>query len=273
MQGHFLETPYGQIHYVMEGSGEPVILLHQSPRSIDEYAEVIPLIAQKYWTIAMDTLGYGASDKPSEQPSLADYGKTVMLLLDELGIEKANFVGHHTGAKIAELVAVNYPDRVDKLVLSSPGLLDSDDMKKAAEEAFSKLWAVKEDGSHISDIWQFWKQHAPLTPELLNRIVIDHLRAGGGDGKTGPYGSIAVFRSDVDKHLSKIEAPTLLLWGTDDLTSFGFPKESEEKVNNAIPHRKVITIEGGTFATPNLLPERFAQHVLDFLENPDVGLR
>ena len=112
-----------------------------------------------------------------------------------------------------------------------------------------------------------------VTPELLNRIVIDHLRAGGGDGKTGPYGSIAVFRSDVDKHLSKIEAPTLLLWGTDDLTSFGFPKESEEKVNNAIPHRKVVTIEGGTFATPNLLPERFAQHVLDFLENPDVGLR
>jgi pimeloyl-ACP methyl ester carboxylesterase len=270
MKDYFLETPYGQIHYVIEGSGEPVILLHQSPRSIDEYAEVMPILAPKYRVIAMDTLGYGASDKPADVPTLDVYAETVIMLMDALGLKKANFVGHHTGAKIAQLVAITYPDRVDKLVLSSPGLLESEEMKKAAEEAFSKLWAVEEDGSHISEVWQFWKQHAPLTPELLNRIVLDHLRAGGGDGKTGPYGFMAVFRSDVDKHLSKIGAPTLLLWGTDDLTSFGFPKESEEKVNNAIPRTKVITIEGGTFATPNLKPEEFAQYVLDFLENPGV---
>ena len=60
MKRYFLDTPYGQIHYVVEGSGDPVILLHQSPRSIDEYAEVMPLLAREYRVTAMDTLGYGA---------------------------------------------------------------------------------------------------------------------------------------------------------------------------------------------------------------------
>lgn len=270
MKRYFLDTPYGQIHFVVDGSGEPIILLHQSPRSIDEYAEVMPILAGNYQVIAMDTLGYGASDKPAKVPTLDVYAETVVMLMDQLGLKKASLVGHHTGAKIAQLTAIKYPDRVDKLVLSSPGLLESEEMKKAAEEAFSKLWGVSDDGSHITQAWQFWQAHAPLTPALLNRIVLDHLRAGGGDGKTGPYGFMAVFRSDVDKHLSKIKAPTLILWGSDDLTSFGFPKESEEKVNSAIARRKVVTIEGGTFATLNLLPDIFARHVLDFLENPNV---
>ena len=270
MQRHFLSTPYGQIHYVVDGTGDPVILLHQSPRSIDEYAEVMPILSKKYQTIAMDTLGYGESDKPSTLPTLEDYAKIVIMLMDELHLEKASFVGIHTGAKIAEMLAIKYPERVDKLVLSGPGIIDNDEMAKGAEEMFTPLWNVTEDGSHITRAWQFWQEHAPLTPSLLNRIVIDHLRAGGADGKTGPYGFIAVFRSDIYKHLSEIKAPTLILWGSDDLASFGFPKENEEKVNKAIPRSKVVSIEGGTFAIINLMPEKFAQYVLDFLENPGI---
>lgn len=194
-----------------------------------------------------------------------------MLLLDKMGIEKASFVGHHMGGKVATVVAAAYPDRVDKLVLSGPGILDDAETKKAAEEMFTRFWKIKDDGSHFMEVWQFWKEHDPLLPSnLLNRIVLDHLRAGGKDGKTGPYGLIAVFRSESEKLLSAIQSPTLILWGTNDLTTFGFPKENEEKVNKAIPRNKVIYIEGGTFAVINMMPEKFAQLVLDFLDNPGI---
>lgn len=59
MKRYFLDTPYGQIHYVVEGFGDPLILLHQAPRSIDEYAKIIPILSRNYRIIAMDTLGAG----------------------------------------------------------------------------------------------------------------------------------------------------------------------------------------------------------------------
>lgn len=270
MKREFLDTDYGQIHYVTEGEGEPVLLLHQSPRSIDEYAEVIPIIAQKYQVIAMDNLGYGDSDKPPAQPLLQDYADSAVQLLDELNISKASIVGHHTGAKIATVIAASYPERVDKLVLSGPGVLGSD-MKEGIEDLFAQLWAVDEEGTYITNAWNFWKEHDPAMPKsLVNRIVQDHIRAGGPEGKTGPYGFIAVFRSEADKLLNKIQCPTLVIWGTNDLITFGYPKENEEIVHNAIPRNKVAYIEGGTFAVINMMPERFAQAVLDFLENPGI---
>jgi pimeloyl-ACP methyl ester carboxylesterase len=144
-------------------------------------------------------------------------------------------------------------------------------MKRSAEQAFSRLWGIREDGSHLQEAWQFWKDHDPALPHgLLNRIVLDHVRAGGGDGRTGPYGFIAVFRSHLDQRLSEIKAPTLILWGTHDLTTFGFPKENEEKVNRAIPRCRAVSIEGGTFALPNMMPEKFARLILEFLGNPGI---
>lgn len=270
MKRNFLETAHGQIHYVTEGKGEPVLLLHQSPRSIDEYAEVIPILAQKYQVIAMDNLGYGDSDKPSDQPLMQDYADTVVQLLDELNISKTSLVGHHTGAKIAAVVATSCPERVDKLVLSGPGVLGSD-MLEGIEDLFAQLWAVDEEGEYITNAWKFWKEHDPAMPKsLVNRIVMDHIRAGGPDGKSGPYGFIAVFRSDPEKLLPKIKSPTLIIWGTNDLITFGYPKENEEIVHKAIPRNKVKYIEGGTFAVINMMPEEFAQAILDFLENPGI---
>ena len=59
MKRGFADTSHGQIHYLTEGSGEPLLMLHMTPTSSQEFALVIPILAKKYWGIAMDTLGYG----------------------------------------------------------------------------------------------------------------------------------------------------------------------------------------------------------------------
>jgi pimeloyl-ACP methyl ester carboxylesterase len=92
-----------QVHCVVDGAdaGTPLLLLHQTPRSIDEFAEVMPLLARERRVVAMDTPGYGCSDRVPGQPGVADYAGAAIDVLDGLGIERVIVVGHHTGAIIA----------------------------------------------------------------------------------------------------------------------------------------------------------------------------
>jgi pimeloyl-ACP methyl ester carboxylesterase len=265
MKRYFLDTPSGQIHYALAGSGHPLILLHQSPFCLDEYAKVIPLLAQNYRVIAMDTPGYGDSERPARQPPIEDYAKTVIMLMDGLNVEKASIAGHHTGAFIAIEAAAANPERIDKLVLSGPIYTD-EAIRKSALEAFGEPWKIQEDGSHIIDQWNFWKEHDPsLPPSLVNKMTTDWLKAGTPHS-TWAYN--AVFSYPIEKRLGLLQCPALILYGTDDLTTFGFSKDNESKVGEAIQQSKTRYIDGGTFALAEMMPQKFSQLVLDFLERP-----
>ncbi len=119
MRRGFVDTPDGQIHYLEEGSGDPVVLLHPSPHSSNFFYHTIPVLSPHLRVIAMDSMGYGDSDRPSPPyTEMIQYARSVTWLLDGLGIEKAHIVGFLTGAEVATEVGAAFPDRVNKLVLS-----------------------------------------------------------------------------------------------------------------------------------------------------------
>ena len=64
-RAQYVETRLGVIHAVCAGAGRPVLLLHQTPRSVDEYRDVIPRLARDFSVVAMDTPGFGASPPPA----------------------------------------------------------------------------------------------------------------------------------------------------------------------------------------------------------------
>src|SRR3954447_26552949 len=106
VERRFVTTPLGRIHAAMAGTGFPVLLLHQTPRSWDEYRDVLPLLGRTRRAIAMDTVGFGDSSAlPAERNTVEAWAEVVVELLDALGIEQAHLVGHHTGAVIAAEVA------------------------------------------------------------------------------------------------------------------------------------------------------------------------
>ena len=86
----FVKTPDGHIHYWAVGSREPVLLLHQSPRSVDEYVEVADILSSSKHVIALDALGYGNSDKPPRPYFIEDYARSVVTVMDALELEKAS---------------------------------------------------------------------------------------------------------------------------------------------------------------------------------------
>ena len=94
----FAEVADGVVHYAEAGSGPAVLLLHQTPRSWDEYRDVLPLLGARFRAIAMDTIGFGESSKPPWEATIERFARVALDLLDALGVERASVVGHHTAA-------------------------------------------------------------------------------------------------------------------------------------------------------------------------------
>src|ERR1700675_2077226 len=116
----FIKTPSGVIHIAAAGEGFPVLLLHQTPRSWDEYREVLPLLGRHFRAIAMDTVGFGDSSAlPAGEDSIEAWAAAALDLAVQLGLERLAVVGHHTGAAIAVEMAAAAPERIAALVLSA----------------------------------------------------------------------------------------------------------------------------------------------------------
>ncbi|HZW56660.1 MAG TPA: alpha/beta hydrolase [Nitrososphaerales archaeon] len=255
----FADTPQGQIHYLTAGElGDPVLMLHQTPRSSDEFLDVIPIFARHFRVFAMDTIGYGDSYRPEKPPSVGDYGSAAITFLDTLGIDRAHLVGHHTGSVIAIEIASSHPERVKKLVLSAAPYVNEDRRREIMTRPPVDKVDLREDGSHLARLWQLRMGFYPKSrPDLLTRFVIDALKAG----ESVEVGHRAVASYPMPERLPLIRAPTLVMCGTED--PFCFP--DLQKVAGAIKGSKVIQVEGGRVPLVDQMPEVFSKHVIDFL--------
>jgi pimeloyl-ACP methyl ester carboxylesterase len=257
MKRRFCDTGMGQVHVVTAGvgPGTPLLLLHQTPRSIDEFAEVIPLLAESRPVIAVDMPGYGCSDPVPGQPSIADYARADLEVLDALGVERAIVVGHHTGAVIAVELAAMAPARIERVVLSGPVYMDEAGRAEIAQ--FFKQWRVEVDGSHLLDKWTKMYSWLPRA-DLVQRLVVDVFRAG----ELSEQGHFAVAEYRMEDRLPLVRCPALLLYSSRD--PFATPARAEALRRAFRPHRE-LTLEAGVFVA-NETPRAFADAVLDYVE-------
>ncbi|HSN54257.1 MAG TPA: alpha/beta hydrolase [Candidatus Sulfomarinibacteraceae bacterium] len=254
---HFFASSLGAVHYVDAGprEGAPLVLLHQTPRSIDEYRDVIPVLAAERRVVAVDMPGYGCSDVPDHQPSVEEYADTVVALLDHLGIPEAVFVGHHTGAILSIDIAARHPRRVNRLVLSGPFYMDAE--AREMLHGISEQWRVRPDGSHIREKWDKFSGWTD-DPAIVQRVVTDLLRAG----ETSEYGHFACAEYRMEETLPLVEAPSLLIIGRSDQFA-NHPKNAI--FADALPGVELAILDGGVFL-PAESPGAFAEAVLAYLD-------
>jgi pimeloyl-ACP methyl ester carboxylesterase len=256
---NFADTPDGQIHYATAGQGKPVLLLHQTPRSWDEYRDVLPIIGTRYRAIAMDTLGFGDSYRPQAPESIEMYAGGVIQLLDALSIERASIVGHHTGGVVAVEVAAAYPQRVEKLILSSTPYVDAENRELRKTKPPIDEVEPKPDGSHLTELWQRRMPFYPKDrPDLLTRFVRDALRVLD----RVEDGHRAVNQYQMETKAPLIQAPTLVLAGTDDPFSYPRMKPLAANINNS----RAAEIKGGMVPMVDQMPQAFARMVMEYLE-------
>lgn len=254
----FVDVPAGTIHVARAGeTGEAVLLLHQTPRSWDEYRDVLPLLGDRFRAIAMDTIGFGDSSKPREPDTIELWASVAVSILDRLGIERAHLVGHHTGAVIAMEIAAAFPDRVGKLVLSAPALVDDHHRELYGEKPPVDEVERKLDGSHLVELWGMRAPFYPKSIDLLERFVIDALKAGDRAGD----GHLVVARYRMEDRLHLIRAPILVVAPTED--PFAYPEL--QKLAPLLPGCRVVDLPGGMIPAPDQLPAEFSALVADFL--------
>jgi pimeloyl-ACP methyl ester carboxylesterase len=255
MRKAYADIPSGQIHYIEEGEGECLLLLHQSPLSVDEYKDMIPILGKVYRVLAMDTPGYGKSDVPHSYIPIEEYAKRVLCFLDALGISKVSVVGSHTGGAIAVEAAVLAPERVAKLVLNGCPDYEPDVRKSRLVDSKYDPIKIAADGSHLKRIWQIAQNWSPnFSPESWHRWVVDFLNAGELDAHQ------ALFRYLIDKRLPLLKMPTLLISGTEDVFYHRLMESAK-----LIPDCKTKIIEGGGIVIAYERAKEFGEAILEFL--------
>ncbi len=261
----FLDTADGQIFYRIGGNGKPLLLLHRSPRSSDEFKAMMPLLALKRQAIAMDLMGYGNSDKPPRSYSMADYAQSAIALLDELEIKTASILGNHTGAYLAGEIAAAYPERVEKLILCNVDYFTEEE--KTSILKYYEDFHPSADPSNLVKRWSYVQSYAGSL-ELSHRCFLDMLKSFGYP----PYGPIAVtnYFSSLEQRFGLIKCPTLILSGTEDikeLEKLGIAKaQNRNVILKIISQAMIVDIEGGTFCMMNQMAEEISKIVVDFLE-------
>ena len=258
MKRAYADIPEGQIFYRIEGSGEPVLLLHAGVTSSDEYKRVIPFLSKKYRAIAPDFLGNGDSDPAPYAYDIIDHARTMVHFMDSLGIKKASVVGQHVGGKIGLEMAVTWPERVSKLVLSSPNYPEAEEEKTFQDPPnFMGRVEIQADGLHLMEWWRrsaLWGH--PL--DIVEDRVIEYIKAGPRGEEIHWAGGAY----DPRPKLPLVRCPTLVFSATRDPFC-----PMAETVHKLVPGSKLKIIENGPIDIDRVWPKEFAEVILNFLNS------
>lgn len=255
----FVDTTFARIHIASAGDGYPVLLLHQTPRSWDEYRDVLPLLGRTFRAIAIDTPGFGDSDVlAGHEASIENWARTAVAVLDVLGIQQAAIVGHHTGAAIAMEIAAASPERVGALVLSACPYVDQARRDRVGKAKVVDDVDMTPDGTHLIELWN---RRQALYPEgntdLLNRFVRDALRAG----PMAAEGHRVVNRYIMENRIGLVRCPTLVI--APCLDPHAYPAARHAAAS--IPGSTLHDLPGAMVPLPDQMPEAFATIVGEFI--------
>jgi pimeloyl-ACP methyl ester carboxylesterase len=213
-----------KIHYVEAGTGDPVICIHgggPGASGWSNFKQNLPALSEHFRTMLIDLPQFGQSDKPVIEGSrLAFWARTMRDFLDALGIEKAHFVGNSMGGGTSMKTAIDYPDRVDRLVLMGAAGHPNSLFTPSPTEGIRSLRTYYDDPSpermrnlirlfvsnqsRITDELVKERYDASVQPEILD-LVRRERAAGGGAGA-----------ENLTADLARIRARTLMIWGADD---------------------------------------------------------
>jgi pimeloyl-ACP methyl ester carboxylesterase len=175
-----------QLHYVMGGQGDPVVLLHGWPETWYAWHKVMPALAKNYTVIAPDLRGLGDSSKPTTGYDGKTVAEDIHQLVTQLGFETIFLVGHDIGTQIAYSYAAVHPAEVERLVvmdLTIPGFAPPG----------------------ITPRWWFLFHQTPDVPEALVQgkemeYLSWHLRGLA-------YNPAAITQEAINEYVSKYSAP------------------------------------------------------------------
>ncbi len=117
-QSHYLDLDVGKLHYIDEGSGDPIVMVHGNPTWSFLYRHLIKAFTPAYRCIAMDHIGFGLSDKPPEWTYLPkEHSQHLNTLIETLKLKEITLIVQDWGGPIGLSYAINHPENVKRLII------------------------------------------------------------------------------------------------------------------------------------------------------------
>src|SRR5437868_1463572 len=260
-----------RIHYQEAGdeNAPPMILIHGFISSNLIWTNtLLPLASEGFRVIAPDLPGYGYSDKPADaEYTIAEQAATMIGLLDRLQIKKATIVGASYGGAIAATMALDYPERVEKLILV--GAVTNDEAKKKLLLRLSCLPVIGDIATplFLGSRWILRRRMQEMYRRMdkpINDLMVaarHHLLATSNVHRAMIRTARRWRANRIQREASLIKQPTMLVWGDVDTH---IPLAEGLKLRDAIPHSRLIVFRNCGHLPPTEHPEKFVELVADF---------
>ena len=221
-----------QHHYIEQGEGFPLFLLHGNGEDVTYFEHQMEPFARHFRVIAIDTRGHGQTPRGEAPFTIRQFAEDLLAFMDRIGIEKAHILGFSDGGNIAMLFAMAHPERVGKLILDGANL-----------DASGVKWKIQiqiEIGYRMARLFAKKSPEARKNAEMLGLMV--------NDPNVKP------------EELAQIQNPTLVMAGDKDMI-----KDSHTRlIAQSIPGAELAIIPGTHFIA-NQNPGPFNEAVLRFL--------
>ena len=265
-------------------NGRTVVLLHGRNFPSSYWAPVIGMLsAAGYRVVVPDQIGFGKSSKPSGELHFDTLARNTILLLDHLGIDKADIVAHSLGGMLAVRIARAYPDRVTHLVLTAPIGLEDYRLyvpPTPTEKIIENEDRLTADGYRRQLETNYALKLPPdqVTPFIDARFNIK----GSADYQRWLRAFVSssqlIYREPVAHEIPLVAVPTLFIMGADDHNAPGRPNAPEalrpkmgqnaelaRALANQMPNARAEVIANTGHLVFLEAPETFDALVLDFL--------
>lgn len=251
------------ISYVEAGSpnGPAVIMLHGITDSSVSFREVLPLIDKKYRIYALDQRGHGDSDRPETGYEMKDFASDVAAFMDAKNIKKAIVVGHSMGSFVAMQTALDFPQRVKRLVLvgTAPkaNKPEVDEMVKAINDLTDPVPAGFAREFVIST------SSPAVRADFVDALTAETMKLPARVWKGALAGALA---RDFTSDLGRIKVPVTIFWGAKETF---FVREDQDALTAGLPKSKLIVYPDSGHAPHWEEPEKFARDLNAVLSSPE----
>ena len=237
----FVEADGFEVRYAEAGEGPPLVCFHGAggPRLTRAHE----LLAATHRMIAFEAPGFGTSAVNERTDSLPELARTLLQAIDAVGLERFNLWGQSFGGKLALWLAVQAPDRLDALVLSSPAAILIDPEPLPPPEQMPAILHAHPERQPPA---------VPFPPEVeaKQRALTGRLIGPPRD-------------PELERAMGSLEVPTLVLFGTEDRLT---PPELGRVYREILPACHLVIVYDAAHAIYADRPEAFAMLVSEFLE-------
>jgi len=247
-----------ELYYEVYGKGTPLLLIAGLGSDTSSWVGVIRKLSKNFQIIVFDNRGSGRSEIPDKKYSIRQMADDAIRLLDYLNIKKCHIIGQSMGGYIAQELAINHPERVDKLILESSASISS----KRNNTLFLDFYKELREEKNLEAWIRRWTRWLFSNKCLTHKAFIETFVKNGANypyaqQANGFKGQIDAIRSfDTRERLGRIKAKTLIIEGKEDMLILS--KEAEALAKD---------ISGSIFQSV-----KDTAHCIH-IENPDLFVR